>query len=214
MGIVYREALTDRSVMRRSLAFFTAASRISPCCEYDPEESLGKDYDEIWNSEHLRKMRIAHYNHDYDNLPSGCIRCIKNPTSHRDFYEIPDRQFFRDIYEEHLSGFHPDTGIMDTMPISYLALGISNLCNFACRMCGSGLSNTFYRKYDSLGILGDIPGYTTFLPHDRFRVDNDTDYIGLIRRTKDTLREVVIHGGDPSQEPRLQMILDELVPNP
>lgn len=197
------------------IGLFHSFNISSPCCEFmniDPVSyTKSKSPEEFLHSENLSRLRKSLMEYDYDSLPSTCKVCLNSPTSHSKFYTVVDHNHMIETYLAHKHKFD-ENGHIDKFPLAHLIIGISNKCNASCRMCFPMISSSKVKLLED----ARIGSFTD-------RIDNDLKFkntvasadiqqcIDLINNHKDTLREVVIQGGDPIQAEELPMILDTLL---
>ena len=187
---------------------FIAPARMSPCCEMATNGY--SSIDELWNSDLMKHLRVEFTAGRTDNLPQYCTDCIKSSTSHRDFYYLPNRKHFKQNYYKN-KGDMSDDGTMSSIAISYLAIGISNKCNFACRICYPGISSTKHKYADEKNL---IPVKELLSEVDsNYEVIAELDYTDIISNHSDTIDEIIIHGGDPTQHKNLPHLLDVIIKN-
>lgn len=190
------------------IGLFKISQRVSPCCEMW-EGTYLVPFEEYKDSALAVETRRALLAHDYASLPDGCKTCLNSPTSHKDFYFLEDREYFSESYIEHENAFHED-GTVDYLPISHFALGTSNKCNMACRMCSPHISSKKLEVTEKLGITND-PDILPLFDEKFTSSTNVQEDIKLIRDNSEHLREFVLHGGDPIQAEGFPAIMDELL---
>lgn len=192
------------------IGLFKISQRTSPCCEMWGE-TRKMPFDEYWNGDVAKQTRKALWEHNYDALPEGCKTCLNSPTSHSKFYLLEDRPFFVENFLKYKHLYNED-GSMSGVPLTQLALGVSNKCNMACRMCTPQISSTKLSITERIGLTND-PGILP--PFDRKTFVAETDHeedLRIITSNYETLREVVLHGGDPIQAKNFPAIIDALMP--
>lgn len=190
---------------------FKSFNSTSPCCEI-VGHAYRVSFDDYWNSRYTKSLRKAMWEHDYDNLPERCKLCLGSPTSHSEFFLLEDRKYFLESFLENKHMYRED-GHMEGTPITYLALGISNECSMACRMCYPLTSSSRVKMIDKslrgARVYADFENESNYDEGGVIVSDMD-EALRLIRENKRTLREVVVHGGDPTFAKTTPAIMDAL----
>lgn len=107
------------------------------CCEmWIPHSHV--PYNDYWNQEDKKAMRVAMKLNDFEGLPKECKACLSSSTSHSKFYE--ERTEFHETAKLVLEEMHED-GFIEQPRITFLAIGTSNKCSMACRMCTPNVSS-------------------------------------------------------------------------
>jgi MoaA/NifB/PqqE/SkfB family radical SAM enzyme len=187
------------------VGLFHTPARMSPCCEMVVSDF--DSVDDLWNSDLMKGLRKSFLTHDMSNLPTSCVNCLKSTTSHRDYYYLLDRPYYKETFERYRDTVSDD-GSMTARPLAYYAIGSSNKCNYGCRICHVGISSTKL-KY---ALEQDLVQPTDILPNSydsKFEATVD-GHIDVIKQHADTLREIVIHGGDPTQHVNLPELIDAI----
>lgn len=191
------------------LGVFKVAQRTSACCEMWVEaENLS--FEDYWNSESTKHLRKSLSNHDWDALPEGCKACLNSPSSHSEFYLLEDRQYFVDSFEKHRHLIQPD-GSMLGKPLAQMAIGVSTKCNMACRMCTPQISSKKWEVQNAVGLVND-PNIMPEIDSKGVATLNIEEWLGVIKDNLGTLKEIVLHGGDPIQAEGMPELLDALLP--
>lgn len=189
------------------IGLYKVPHRMSACCELVHDAINPETFEEYWNHPKIMAHRKALLEWDYDALPKNCQDCIRSPTSTRDFlYQHGFRGYLKEAYEKHGSAVHPD-GYMPHNKLYYLTIGTSAKCNAACRMCHPTVSNKRWEAACKYGYDED-----RYIDSKIMETDTAEPWVKLIRDNADTLREVVLHGGDPIQSPHMPEIMDALMP--
>lgn len=121
-------------------------STVLPCCISPYEDIYGngatETFSEIANSEkfkELRKSMLA-------NLPSsGCKRCYQLEDAGFQSMRMQMNHFFKDYLP--LKDQTAADGSIKNMPLKYVDVRFSNLCNFKCRGCGPDLSSSWFEDH-------------------------------------------------------------------
>ena len=116
---------------------------VRPCCLYDGEVQnshsvkfdLNKDnLKDIQNSEYMYQLRTAFLE---SKQPAECRRCWAEESAHRTSKRMHTLDRLKDILKDETEWtIHPK-------PLMFLDLKLGNICNIACRICGSWSSSTF-----------------------------------------------------------------------
>jgi len=126
---------------------------VYPCCFFKHDEvpaDFNLNYSDVFHHPFLEQIRTDLRE---DKYVEGCSRCYKN--------EELTGNSMRIEYLKHESS-PPEEPVL-----TYLDLALSNLCNNKCRMCGPGLSTSWYSDAKKLG----IPITSGVLKHE-YNIDN------------------------------------------
>jgi len=131
---------------------------VYPCCFFKHEETpadFNLQYPNVFEHPFLENIRT---NLRKDEYVEGCSRCYKNE-------ELTGKSMRTEYLEADYLGF---TATPPEAPsLTYLDLALSNVCNNRCRMCGPGLSTSWYSDAKKLG----IPIQSGVLEHE-YNLDN------------------------------------------
>lgn len=177
---------------------------IRPCCVADFELEgnptvHGKTNEQIMNTSGLQTMRKQMLDGE---APKHCRRCYEHEANDRNansmrkyFFQEFDNPASRDLVENHTL----EDGSLDKIEIQYLDIRFGNICNFKCRMCGHGLSSTWYDEHMKIE-----PTYTQkkFIHVDMYE---------QLEPFFDTVTEVYFAGGEPLLYPEHYKILEKLI---
>jgi hypothetical protein len=171
--------------------------RLHPCCVARPfKEGINwKDFnstDELINSPAYKRIRKQLLNGE---KPSECNACFIHGNPHR---EGSNREFKRYIKEDTL--YNNDYSVNK---ITYVDLRLSNLCNFACRMCFHGLSSTWYDYWD---YIQGLPHYKE--EHPKFLVADENGIGKFSPENISTITKIYLAGGEPFIAPHTFELLD------
>lgn len=197
------------------ISTFKTPNKTGPCCETSYLLSPGESHADFWNRDDTKKLRKAMLEFDKDSLPDDCKRCLSSATSHSQFFYLECRPQFYETFLDVLPTVEPD-GYMPEVKLAHLAIGPSNVCNYSCRMCITAVSSTKYRMQDRAGMISPDNEFITMhelLPQvdSKYRTTDPTEEcVRLVRENKDTLAEIVLHGGDPIQNPDFPEVMDAL----
>lgn len=177
--------------------YVSPSGALSPCCIGTPfkEKVNWKDYssiDELINSKPYRRIRKELL----EGIgPSECDACFVHNNIHR---EGSNREFEKHILEDDL--YNEDFTVNK---VTYVDLRLSNMCNFACRMCFHGLSSTWYEYW---GYIQGTPGYNSRIP--KFIVADEKGIQKFSENNIDSITKVYLAGGEPFINPQTFELLD------
>ena len=163
--------------------------RVLPCCMAPMNEILGnlkdQSFEEIWNSEKLKKMRVAMIN---DKPTKECTRCYSMENSGLN----TTRTWANEAFENHFDkiGTTQEDGTVDKINLPYIDFRFSNICNFKCRTCGPDLSSSWYE--DNVKLYGPLPHKKIIRPYK----DEET-FWKKVEPYMDGLEEIYFAGGEP-----------------
>jgi MoaA/NifB/PqqE/SkfB family radical SAM enzyme len=129
------------------------SGEVYPCCFFKHEETpadFNLQYPNVFEHPFLENVRTKLRNDEY---VEGCSRCYKNE-------ELTGKSMRTDYLE--ITKVPPENH-----KLTYLDLALSNVCNNRCRMCGPGLSTSWYSDAKKLG----IPIQSGVLEHE-YNLDN------------------------------------------
>lgn len=193
------------------VSLFQTADVTTSCCELfelTPYNTKPEAAESFLDSERIKSIRKSFLNYDLKTLPKTCQTCLKTPNSLNTFFN--EKQDLKEMYLANKHRFD-ENGHIDKFPLVHLTLGISNKCNGACRMCGHITSSTRLELVENAGIRIHTSDPEFVLDFEGTELSIDLDQvINLINDHNDTLREVTLTGGDPSQADQLPLILDTL----
>jgi sulfatase maturation enzyme AslB (radical SAM superfamily) len=114
-----------------------------PCCFYSMDEPIGSMQDhtlvELWNSEPLRKLRLAMIS---DQPTPACSRCYELERSGSPSLRSNMNRHFAHHFDR-VETTAAD-GRVEQLNLAYFDVRFSNICNFKCRSCGPDLSSSWY----------------------------------------------------------------------
>ncbi len=193
---------------------------IMPCCMWDygifKENPYRygnmrdvKNINEALNSDQFKKLRLQMM---AGEKIKGCIRCydreVHAPPSGKEAEQYSMRgwfneYFFRRSHEYHdmadyVMGTQPDGTIHD-IKIRYLDIRFGNICNLRCRMCGHGLSSTWYDEEKKIN------------PHRGLQKFIHTDCYDKIEEYLPHVTKIYFAGGEPFLYPEHLKMLDKLI---
>ena len=177
--------------------YVTPTGLLTPCCIAEPfaEEINWKEFnsiDELINSapyKRIRKQLVEGIK------PPECNACFVHNNIHR---EGSNREFEKYILEDDL--YNEDFTVNK---VTYVDLRLSNMCNFACRMCFHGLSSTWYEYW---GYIQGKPEYNNNVP--KFLVADEKGIQKFSKNNIDTISKIYLAGGEPFINPQTFELLD------
>lgn len=176
---------------------------VKPCCAYKSTDSdawpklQSSSLEETWNCESQKQMRREFLN---NNIPEGCKTCVQKEESSGHSMRMAMNERFSNHIDNAKNNTEKD-GTYQNFNLIYWDFRFSNICNFKCRMCGHGLSSSWweetYHKKNLVKIL-------------------DSKYYGVDLMTYvdefiDTVEEIYFAGGEPLMMPEHYVILDKLI---
>ena len=121
--------------------YVSPKGQVYPCCTTSQTESLGSikthSLKEIFNNEQTKKLRMDMAK----GIPNDiCKMCYKMEESSPNSY----RNYSKKIFEHRFDEIVPETmndGAVNPFKMRLIDVRFSNICNFACRTCGSECSS-------------------------------------------------------------------------
>ncbi|AGH96553.1 twitch domain-containing radical SAM protein [Pseudobdellovibrio exovorus] len=172
--------------------------KVFPCCAYEQSMPLG----------HISKNSIEEIRSGttFDQIRSlmasgkkvgGCKSCYTTDDVGGDNL----KSHLRNIHEKYV----PLLGLQNQLPIFYLDVQFSNLCNLRCRICGPTFSSSWINEHKSLFNSAE---------HDYklhgIKKDHPSQW-QLLLDSIDYLDEVYIWGGEPLMTPEHYDFLERLI---
>ncbi len=174
-----------------------------PCCVWNGP-SVGNarsaSLDELWNSPGLKALRADMVN---GRPAAGCSRCFENEQA--GFWSV--RQEKNSFLSRHRSRERltaPD-GTLPRLPVPFLDIRFSNVCNLRCRTCDTTQSSAWMADTRALGLPNEEVG--TRRSYD----DWDILWRQLQPLLEGGLEEIVFAGGEPLIMEEHYQILDFLL---
>ena len=150
------------------------------------------------NSEHLKKIKQQFLNGE---KPNACSNCWK--YEEQGLHSI--RQHYLKIYPEYSS---PETFSEETeLPVKYMELRTSNLCNFSCRMCNVSNSSEIQREVEDNPKLVRWFGSADIHPNMIRKNWNE-----VLECSKD-LTKLILTGGEPFLMKEYHTLLEHIIEN-
>ena len=132
---------SKKCVLAYTSMYIEPDGKIRPCCvSGDFEDELNfNDFDtipEIYNSSQMRELRKSM---EEGNPLAVCDICFKGGNPLMPYWNKRWEHKLKDpnLYDENYN----------VKSLDYLDARFSNICNFKCRMCGPGLSTSWYDDY-------------------------------------------------------------------
>lgn len=166
---------------------------VKPCCYY--RGSVGNlknnSLEEIWNSEHYRKIRKSMIN----NRPvSGCFECQNSEKLGRNsLRQSSNREFLNHINKVEKT---KTNGFLEKFELVYLDTRFNNLCNLSCRMCNEKSSSSWHKPGVAMGLVDKST--PVFLSASNY----PGELIEQIKTHVDFVEKIYFAGGEP-------LIIDE-----
>jgi MoaA/NifB/PqqE/SkfB family radical SAM enzyme len=182
-----------------------------PCCFWDYGQShvnFGNINDEktiqtLMNGENFKKIRKDFIE---GTRVAGCNRCYKHEDSGQNFGSM--RSWFNDNYADDnviksvMDSKNKD-GYIDNIQIRYLDIRFGNICNLKCRMCGHGLSSSWYEEDKAA-----VEQRSGIFNKEKFIHTNCLDEV---MKYLPYLDEIYFAGGEPFLYPEHLPILEKLI---
>jgi len=161
--------------------------------------------EEIWNGDYMRGLRK---NMLTGKKHSSCERCyMLEGNNLRSFRQAANTNFASHIPDA-LEKTLPD-GTSAEFKLVYWDFRFSNLCNFKCRMCGHGLSSSWYDDHVKMqNMQGVIAREGRVIHIDDFSKKTIKKYL---LEFIDNVEEVYFAGGEPLIMEEHYFILEELI---
>tara|TARA_B100001094_G_scaffold179312_1_gene173611 strand:+ start:5509 stop:6906 length:1398 start_codon:yes stop_codon:yes gene_type:complete len=195
------------------------AGHIMPCCMWDygvfKEKPFRygnmrnvKNMTEVLNNDEFKKLRLQMM---AGEKIEGCIRCYDREGTAPDGMDADgysmrgwfNQRFFDEKHDtanmiDYIMETQPD-GSLNEIKIRYLDIRFGNICNLRCRMCGHGLSSSWY---DEEKVIHPRPGIEKFIHTDCY--DKIEEYLPHVT-------EIYFAGGEPFLYPEHLKMLDKLI---
>ncbi len=183
-----------------------------PCCiwdysvHYDNPNRFANinDYDTVHNLLNSNGFKELRKTFAFtDNMEAGCTRCYdrerNNGPSMRNWFNTT---FVNDATIKSIETT-TDTGEISDPTVQYLDIRFGNICNLKCRMCGHGLSSSWYEESNK---IAELKGWHT--AKEKFI---HVDCYDKIEPLLGNITEIYFAGGEPTLYPEHLMILDKLI---
>ena len=176
--------------------------RAYPCCfaiDQHPVGDLNKNsLEEVFNGDKMNEIRLNMLN----NKPSKeCVKCYDQERAGFFSLRLSSNKHFGHNID--LVNSTQDNGTADFV-IKYWDIRFSNLCNFACRSCGTWFSSNWYEDHKK--IHGRVPDHAKIM-----RVGRTPDDIWEQMLTQfDNVEQFYFAGGEPLIMEEHYKILKEL----
>lgn len=188
---------------------------LQPCCLWD--YSVYKASKEKFGNINENSVQEILLNDSFNELRKkfllgetvdGCSRCYDREKTQAE-QNSSMRNFFNNFFidsdeiEEYILNTNDD-GSLNELNIKYLDIRFGNICNLKCRMCGHGLSSSWYEE--ELEILGEQSGRHG--PKQKFI---HSDCYDKIEQYLPYVKEIYFAGGEPFLYPEHLKMLDKLI---
>ncbi len=176
--------------------------RAYPCCfalDKLPVGDVNKDsMKDIWNNDKMKKMRLNMLN----NKPSReCFKCYDQEKSGFFSLRFSSNKHFGHMID--LVDKTKEDGSADFI-IKYWDIRFSNICNMACRSCGTWFSSNWYEDHKKL--TGSPPPHAKIMKAGR----SANDIWDQLLEQFDHVEQFYFAGGEPIMMEEHYRILKEL----
>jgi MoaA/NifB/PqqE/SkfB family radical SAM enzyme len=116
---------------------------VRPCCLYDGEVQNSQSVKFDLNKDNLKDIQNSEYMHQLrgkflqDEKPAECRRCWAEEDANRTSKRMHTLDRLKDILKDETEW------TVEPKPLMFLDLKLGNICNIACRICGSWSSSTY-----------------------------------------------------------------------
>jgi len=131
--------------------YVSPRGKVYPCCTTDTSSTLGDTHTdslkEIWNNDKMKQVRLDMLNGKSVDLCRLCYK-MEETTPHT------WRRYSNDKFEKYFDetvATTKDDGSVENFKLRFIDIRFSNICNFACRTCGSECSSQFAAEERKLG---------------------------------------------------------------
>jgi organic radical activating enzyme len=159
---------------------------------------MGEDFD----SEEMQKLRTDMLNGIWDK--EGCINCLKKEEQGN----ISQRQKW---LQRNPQDFKNTDGYINPKvtgnPVNHMFINYSNICNFKCRMCSPGYSNSLIPEHKHLNTLGLGRKVKPEIIKNRNFINT---YLKENPEKLDSLSSIWITGGEPFMDDNCFELMDIL----
>ena len=174
-----------------------------PCCMWDGP-SMGNtrssSVDELWNSSGMKALRSDMRN---GRPAAGCWKCYEIERS--GFLSMRQRKTVELDRHRGREGLTAPDGTLPRLPVPFLDMRFSNLCNLRCRTCDAFQSSSWAADTRALGL--PVEGGLLQKPYD----DWDSLWRQLLPVLEEGVEEIRFAGGEPLIMEEHYRILDFLV---
>lgn len=178
---------------------------VYPCCMTPPEYPIGEQksmsYDELFNADKLKKMRLDLLD---EKKTDYCVRCHELEESGVE----STRTWANSRWGHYFDQVETTTedGTVNEVKIPFIDFRFSNLCNLKCRTCGPELSSAWAPDHEKLYNIpkGERPGL----------IRPERELATMLKELEpliDDLEEVYFAGGEPLLMEEHYYILDRLI---
>jgi MoaA/NifB/PqqE/SkfB family radical SAM enzyme len=179
------------------------------CCITGFENTCGtttkNTLEEIWNNDYMKDLRVKLMNNQEH---SSCDRCYMLERNGLTSFRQSVNKNFEHHVETAMSSTDDD-GHSHDFKLLYWDFRFSNICNLKCRMCGSGLSSSWYDdQVKMLEIRGLKPTEPRVIEISDY---SKRDFKEYILEFIDYVEEIYFAGGEPLLMEEHYFILDELI---
>lgn len=181
-----------------------------PCCFWDFSQAhvdfgninQSKTISSLMNGDMFKQVRLDFLN---GNKVGGCNKCYKHEEINQNYGSM--RSWFNKTYADDsvidsVLNTNQDGGV-DDLQIRYLDIRFGNICNLKCRMCGQGLSSTWYEEEKAA-----TEKYNKTYTKEKFI---HTDCLDEVMKYLPYIDEIYFAGGEPFLYPEHLPILYKLI---
>lgn len=193
-------------LFRSSSAFCTApwfglnvhpAGKIFPCCAYDQNKSIGHlenmTMQQARNAAGMSALKTAMLS---NQKSPGCQSCYNSDLAGGENLKT----HLKNIHEKYI----PLIGLSKELPLLYLDVQFSNLCNLRCRICGPTFSSSWISDHEKMhGTKGDHKIHSIKKSY----ADQWSSVLDVI----ESIDEVYFWGGEPLMMPEHYEFLQRLI---
>ena len=184
--------------------YIGVTGQVQHCCVsepigYYPKESLER----IWNSDHVKKVRLQLLNNE---KPKACSDCFYKEDVLQSFSlrQTSLKEFGHLVNPEEIT--LPD-GTCTEMKLHYIDFRFSNLCNFKCRMCDGIFSSSI--ATETLNIRKKTGNEKFGLTH--VKVDYGQQMYEEFKKQYGNVKQIYFAGGEPIMQKEHFMVLSDLI---
>ena len=184
--------------------------QVMPCCFWAQGEV--EDYGNF-NEHKSVKSTLNHENFKIlrkkflkGQRHAGCKKCYQHDDNKDNNFDSMRKWFNETFKDDEVVDSVLNTqedGTIETSPIRYLDIRFGNICNLKCRMCGHGLSSTWYDEIKKLVEQEGQPYHNPKFVH--------VDCYEKIEPLLPYVQQIYFAGGEPILYPEHTKMLDKLI---
>jgi organic radical activating enzyme len=182
--------------------FVSPSGEAFPCCTTDRSLVLGNvknnTMEEIFNNDVTKQLRLDMLN----EVQSDCCKlCYDRETISPHTYRTFGKEYFGDKFDETVAKTNED-GSVDEFKMRLLDIRFSNICNFACRTCGSDFSSKWGAEQKKLGLQDWVTIHAD---------DHTGKLLEEVQQHLDHTSVLYFAGGEPLIMDEHYVILEEMI---